>query len=170
MHLDCQKLWRFALHLLAAGDLRRDHIGKSIMTIEIKDVKDGLGNVILGSGIVKEEEYIDVMKKYLTQDEEKFKKYRYSLADWTAINEAKISSDAVQLIARLCKQAAKVNPNIIVGSVTDQNYIFGLARMAYIMRDDTDWENKAFRNRAEAEAWIKQRVKEKYSIDDLTFS
>jgi hypothetical protein len=32
------------------------------------------------------------------------------------------------------------------------------------------WETMVFRDREEAEAWLKERVKEKFGIDDLTFS
>jgi hypothetical protein len=57
------------------------------MPIEIKDLEGGLGNIILGRGIVTEEEFVDVLKKHLTQDKEKFKKYRYSLTDYTAVTK-----------------------------------------------------------------------------------
>lgn len=139
------------------------------MPIKIKDVKEGLGSIFLGIGVLGKEEYIDAMRKHLTQDREKFQKYRYSLADWTGVTAADISSESIQLVAELCKKAAADNPNIIVGSVAGQDLAFGLTRMAHIRRDSAAWESKAFRNRVEAEAWIKQRVKEKYDIDNLTF-
>lgn len=139
------------------------------MPIEIKDVKDGLGSVISAAGIIQDQEYIKIFKKYLTQDREKFKKYRYSLADSTAVTEAKISANSVRLISELCIQAAAVNPYIVIGSVTNLDYIYGLTRMSHTLRDDSGWESKAFRNRLDAEAWVKNRVKEKYDIDDLVF-
>lgn len=139
------------------------------MPIEIKDVNGGLGCILLAIGVVEKKEYIDAMRKHLTQDTEKFKRYRYNLADWTAVTAGDIPSESIQLVAELCKKAAAVNPNIIVGSVAGQDLSFGLVRMAHIRRDGADWESKAFRNRVEAEAWIEQRVKEKYDIDNLTF-
>ncbi len=57
------------------------------MPIEIKDLEGGLGNIILDRGIVTEEEFVDVLKKHLTQDKEKFKKYRYSLTDYAAVTK-----------------------------------------------------------------------------------
>jgi hypothetical protein len=33
----------------------------------------------------------------------------------------------------------------------------------------TDWETMVFRKREDAKAWITQKVKEKYGIDDVTF-
>jgi hypothetical protein len=47
------------------------------MPVEIRDTNGGLGNIITGQGIISEEEYVDVLKAHLTQDEEKFKQYRF---------------------------------------------------------------------------------------------
>jgi hypothetical protein len=49
------------------------------MPIEIRDLDNGIGVLISGTGVVTEEEFVDSHKKHLTQDEEKFKKYRYSM-------------------------------------------------------------------------------------------
>ena len=139
------------------------------MPLEIKDVKDGLGFVILGSGVLTEHELVDGLKKHLTQDKEKFKKIRYTLTDYTALTEADISSKALELIAGFCIEAAYVNPEIIVAEVASQDFYYGLVRMSHALRDRHYWENAVFRNRQDAEDWIKQRVKEKYGIDDITF-
>lgn len=42
-------------------------------------------------------------------------------------------------------------------------------KMWEMLSDEMNWETMVFRNREDAEAWIKERVKEKYGIDDLTF-
>ena len=140
------------------------------MTIEIKDVDGGLGNILLFSGIVEEEEFLNVVTKHLTQDTEKFKQYRYSLSDLMAVTAINISTDAIELIANLSKKAAIVNPKAVVAIAASQDFAYGLARMMEILRDESDWEEMVFRNREDAEAWIKKRVKEKYGIEDLTFS
>ena len=139
------------------------------MPIEIKDVNNGLGCIISGIGFLGKEEYIKTMRQHLTQDSEKFSTYRYSLADWTALTSAELSSESIQLVAELCHQAAAVNPNMIVGSVADQDLSFGLTRMAHIRRDSTGWESRAFRARTDAEGWIRHRVTAKYGIDNITF-
>ena len=38
-----------------------------------------------------------------------------------------------------------------------------------ILADETKWEIMVFQNREDAEDWIRQKVKEKYGIGDLTF-
>jgi len=139
------------------------------LSIEISDSDGGLGNIIIGRKIIKDREYVDLMKKHLTQDEEKFKKYRYSLSDYTATTELDVSNDSIYLIAGYCDKASIVNPEAIVAVVASKDLIYGLARMWDILSYRTEWEKKVFRNREDAESWIKERVKEKFGINDLTF-
>ena len=45
------------------------------MPIIIKDVDSGLGNTIFYRGVVTEQEFVDVIKRHLTQDKYKFMKF-----------------------------------------------------------------------------------------------
>jgi hypothetical protein len=139
------------------------------MPIEIKDSDGDLGNIIIIRGIVKEKEIVDALKKHLTQDKEKFKKYKYSLSDFTAAKKFEISTQQVEQIAEFCESSSTVNPEAIVAVVSNQDFIYGMARMWEILSGEKTWETMVFRNREEAEAWIKERVKQKYGINDLTF-
>lgn len=138
------------------------------MPIEIKDIDGGLGVVIIGKGIVTDQEYVGELKKHLTQEKEKFQKYRYSISDFTAVSKVEVSTDAIKLIDNFCMQAAAVNPNVVVATVADKNLIYGLARMSQMFRDETDWENAVFRRRDDAEVWIRERVKKKFGIGNIT--
>ena len=57
------------------------------MSIRITDVDDGLGNLIVMSGVITEAEFFEVMQRHFTQDPEKFKRYRYSLNDVSKVTE-----------------------------------------------------------------------------------
>jgi hypothetical protein len=139
------------------------------MSFEIRDLNGGVGVIITGEGVVTEKEYVDVLVKHLTQDETKFKKYRYSLSDYTAVTEIIIPTEAIELIATYCESASKVNPKPVIALVADQDLIFGLSRMWELLIDATEWVTGVFRKRDDAEAWITQNVKEKYGIDGITF-
>ncbi|MFC1844448.1 hypothetical protein ACFLZ5_06615 [Thermodesulfobacteriota bacterium] len=139
------------------------------MPILVRDVNGGLGVSILGWGEVTEKEYVDAFTKHLTQDSHKLIKYRYCIADWMTVTKVEIPTVAIKLIARLSKNAATVNPDVIIATVADQDIMYGLSRMAQTLRDDAEWENEVFRNRQEAEAWITARVKQKYGIENPTF-
>ena len=139
------------------------------MPIEIKDSDNGLGVVITGRGIVTEDEYLELFKEHLAQAGDQFKKYRYSLNDWTEVSAVEVTSDAIAQIAELCKQAAKINPDPVVAHVAARDITFGLARMWENLAYETKWEIMIFRQREDAEEWIRQIVKEKYGIIGLTF-
>jgi hypothetical protein len=139
------------------------------MPIEIRDLNGGVGVAITGRGVITEKVYVDALTKHLTQDIHKFKQYRYCLTDWTAVSKVEIPTSAIERIAKLSKNVALVNPEAVIATVAGQDIMYGLSRMAQALRDGTDWENEVFRNRQDAEAWLKERVKEKYGIDDPTF-
>jgi len=140
------------------------------MPIEIKDLDGGLGVLIFGTGVVSNDDYVDKHKKHLLQNKDKFNKYRYSLSDLTAVTEADISSESISLIAGLCRSAAKFNPYPVIAIIANQNLIYGLARMTEMLIDATGWEHEVFRNREDAESWIRERLKKKYGIGDLTMT
>ena len=139
------------------------------MSIEIKDSDCGLGNIIVGRSIINEEEFVDALKKHLRQDEDKFKKYRYSLSDYTSTIHFDISNKSLEIITEYCDIASNVNPEAVVAIVAKHELLYGLAKMWEILSNKTNWEKMVFRNREDAEVWIRTRVKEKYGIDDLTF-
>ena len=139
------------------------------MPIEIKDLDGGRGTLIFGKEVLTGEEYLRALEDHLTSDKEKFKKYRYCLSDYTAVTEAEIPSGDIELMAEMCVEAAAVNPDVVVGVITDDDLLYGLSRMWEILIDNTTWETMVFRNRKDAFAWVEKRVKEKHGIDDLTF-
>ena len=139
------------------------------MPIEIMDLDSGIGNIILGSGVLTAEEYKNAIKTNLSQDSEKFKKSRYCLSDFTEVAKVDVPSSDIELVARLCKDAAVVNPEAVVASVAEKDIAFGLSMMWEILIDETNWEVMVFRKGGDAEAWIKEIVKEKYGIIELTF-
>jgi hypothetical protein len=139
------------------------------MPIEAKDLNGGLGVSFTAVGVVTEDEYVNTLRKHLSQDKHKLMKYRYCIADWTEVSQMDVSTEAIKLIAWLSKKASTVNPDVIIATVADQDILYGLSRMAHTHRSGTGWENEVFKNRQDAEAWIKARVKDKYGIDDPTF-
>ena len=139
------------------------------MPIDIKDLDGGVGVIITGEGFVTEKEWVDALVEHLTQDQNKFKKYRYSLSDYTAVTRIEISNEAIYKIAGFCESASKINPKPAIAIVASQDFMYGMARMWELIIDMTDWETMVFRKRADAEAWISEKVKEKYKINKPKF-
>jgi len=138
------------------------------MPIEIKDCDGGIGVILLFRGIVSDQEYLESLKRHLTQDNERFKKYRYSLTDLSAITEVNITNETIEHVASLCVEASKINPDPLVAFFANNDTFYGLSRMFETLVVDTNWETMAFRSRNEAVGWIRERVREKFGIDNLT--
>jgi hypothetical protein len=140
------------------------------MPVEIYDCDDGLGHYIVVRGAASVEEYVDAFKRHLEQDEEKFKKYMFCLCDYRGIKQFDLSSPMVQQLADMSVRAMEINSDAIVALVADQDLYFGLSRMFEALVFDKGWETYVFRSKEKALDWIRERVKEKFGIDNLTFN
>lgn len=145
------------------------------MSIEIKDCDGGIGNIIESRGIVTDQDLIDSLKRHLTRDKEKFKKYKYILIDYTALTKVNITNETVDFIAGLCADTSRVNPDSIVAMVTyisigaNIDLINRISKMQELFIYRSCWKTMLFRTKPQAVRWIKDKVKEKFGIDDLTF-
>lgn len=130
---------------------------------------DGLGNMITAWGVLTEEEVIEFFIGYFNQDGEKYRNYRYSISDYSAVAELDVSSDAVKRVAALSIESMKINPDAVVATVASDDYVFGLTRMWELLVDDVKWEIMSFRTLEDAKQWVRKKVRERYNITDLTF-
>jgi transcriptional regulator len=140
------------------------------MPISIQDLDDGLGNIITGWGIITEEEYISFNKKHLTQNKDKLKKEKYSIIDYSAVIKIEVTRKAVEEVSDLCRKlSVDINPGAILAAIVNSDPVYSMSMLWDMLMINTDWEYMAFRSREDAEAWVKERVKEKFEIVDLTF-
>ena len=76
----------------------------------------------------------------------------------------------IEIIATQDEEISKYLPDYIVAIVSKRDIEFGISRMwqTIVQMKELAWETKIFRDRNDAEKWIKNKAKEKYDID-LTF-
>ena len=145
------------------------------MPIEIIDCDGGTGNIIVSRGMVTDQDLIDSLKRHLTHDKEKFKKCKYILIDHTALTKMDITNETVEFIAGLCADTSRVNPDSIVAMVTNVTIganielINRISRMYELFIYRSCWETMVFRTKNEAVRWIREKVRDKFGINDLTF-
>jgi hypothetical protein len=139
------------------------------MPVAIKDVDNGLGNVITVTGSLLEKEYLSSLKQHFGQSPEKFAGYRFSLADYSGVAELDLPTVVVRKIADMCKLAVQKNPDVVVANVAQGEFEFGLARMWEMLIDAGSWEVRVFRTVPDAKNWIIRRVDERWGISGLTF-
>ena len=138
------------------------------MPIEIIDIDDGRGNIFICSGELTGKEYVDALRKHLAQDKNKFRNYRYSLIDYSAVtNFMEVPVSDIHLVAGLCKRAAQINSDAVIAIIADKEILFGLSRMWEMLVYGTTWEISVFRTRSAAETWLKETVKNKFGIEGL---
>ena len=146
------------------------------MPIEIQDCDGGMGNIIESRGVVTDQELIDSLKSHLTHNQEKFKKYKYILIDHTSLTKINISNETVEFIAELISNTSKINPDSIVAMVVYVTYgaNIDLLHRVSILHElffyRSCWENRFFRMKPQAVKWIREKVRDKFGIDNLTFS
>ena len=145
------------------------------MPIEIQNCDGGIGNIVASRGMVTDQELIDLLGKHLKHDNANFKNYKYILFDHTALAKMDITNETIESIADLCAETSRVHPDPIVAMVTNVSMGAGIdlinrvSRMYELFINRSCWETMVFRTKSEAVRWIREKVRKKYGIDDLTF-
>ncbi|MBN2627160.1 MAG: hypothetical protein JXA95_10880 [Spirochaetales bacterium] len=139
------------------------------MAIRIVYSDGGTGTVVSGSGVVSSGEYLAFCREHLSGKRKSLYEYKYNLTDWSDVDTAEITSGDIADVARLSRQAAELSPGCIVAIVAGKDFLFGLSRM---------WENQSvtpdstvlvFRDRSEAENWIRRKLLSLYGQTDISF-
>jgi hypothetical protein len=87
-----------------------------------------------------------------------------------------ITNETVELIAGLFADASRVNPDSIVAVIVyvafgaNIDLIKRISRMHELFFYQSSWETLLFRTKPPAVRWIKEKVRDKFGIDDLTYS
>lgn len=135
------------------------------MPIDIEGRQDGLGVIYNCHGPVKIDDFFQAGMGFLALPEE-IKKWRYCVIDLTSVEAMDISAGDIRSVVEQNKRIAAIAPPGALLAVASPNDLgYGLARMWEALMDQVGWEIMTFRSRPEAEQWIHQRMKQKFSID-----
>ena len=87
-----------------------------------------------------------------------------------------ITNETVELIAGLWADTSKVYPDSIVAMVADVTYganidlLNRISRLHELFIYQSCFETRLFRTKPQAVRWIREKVRDKFGIDDLSFS
>ena len=146
------------------------------MPIYIKDWDGGIGNVIEGRGVVTDQELIDSLKRHLLDEKGKFKHYKYILVDHSDVTKMEITDQTVEAIAGLVAETSRDNPDAIAAVVTyvtvgaNTDLLGRISRLHEMFIYPSSWETRLFRIKPRAVKWIRETVRVKFGIDDLSLS
>jgi len=145
------------------------------MPIEIQGCDGGIGNIISSRGMVTDQELIESLKNHLSQDKDKYKKYKYILIDNTELTKVALTDKTVEFIAGQFAEDAKGSPDTVVAMVeyvamaANIDLLNRISRMRELFINQSCWETMLFKTRNEAVRWIRRKVRDKFGIDSLTF-
>lgn len=146
------------------------------MPIEIQDLDGGRGNLIVNRGAVADQELIDFWKSHLSHNKERIKTYKYIIVDNTELTKMAITEATVDVVAELFADTAKAHPDPLVAVIAyatvgaNLDLLKRIERLHNLFIYRSSWETRLFRTKGQAVRWIRERVRDKFGIDDLTFS
>ncbi len=140
------------------------------MPVSVLDVDNGRGNVITISGAASRQELLSALGTHLCQDAGKFGRYRYSLMDLTGATELDADVETVRRIAAWSRDAVDSNPDAVVAVAASTDLAFGLTRMWQLQMGEPVWDMAILPSRSEAEAWIRDKVQDRFEMADPTFA
>ena len=129
------------------------------MPVQIKYTDDGLGVRFIAHGIATGDEIIEANKKVNTH--ENFSGLKYKIADRSACNEYRVSGEDVKIIAGQEREAAELNPELVVAMIAPSDLQFGISRMYQSLMADMGFECEIFRSPEEADRWIAAKLETK---------
>ncbi len=140
------------------------------MPIAFREVDGGLGNIWEAAGILTAEDLIGLYEHMHSISERGQWSYRFNISDFSAVTGTDISSSSLRRAVEYAKANYTDNPDGIVAIVVPQDLLFGLARMWSVFMGEPTWETMIFRDRDDAVGWVRERAKQRWGIDDLTFA
>ena len=140
-------------------------IESSFMPISIEGRQDGAGVIYHCHGDMTIDDFFQAGIGFLAFPEE-IKKWRYAIIDLTFVGAMKINSDDIRTVVEQNKRvAALAIPGAILAVASPKDPGYGLSRIWEVLMEQIGWEIMTFRSRPEADAWIRQRAKQKFNLD-----
>jgi len=135
------------------------------MPIDIEGRQNGVGVIYNCRGVLTIDDFFQAGIGFLAFPEV-IKKWRYCVIDLTPAEAMHIDSKDIRTIIEQNKRiAAFALPGVLLAVASPKNLGYGLAREWEALVERVGWETMTFRSRSEADAWIKERARQKFGID-----
>jgi hypothetical protein len=135
------------------------------MPIQLEFLHEGLGVVYRCEGTLGLQHFA-VANDRLLASPERMRKLKYALIDAVSMEPTIFSPSEMESIVLQDRQIASyAAPGLLVALVAERNVVFALARMWEVFIEGIGWETKIFPSIAEAQDWVRIRVKEKFRVE-----
>jgi hypothetical protein len=135
--------------------------------IDVSFINGGEGVVCIARGCLTSRELIDFDLRQLS-DPDTLARRRWTLMDISATSKVDISTTELRELSAMHRQMAGIAGQHIVAIVAAAgSFAFGMGRMweAFLASEEVEWQTRIFRNREEAEWWLKEEVDAAFGID-----
>jgi len=138
------------------------------MPLHFQLVDGGRGVLVTAEGAVDDAAYLGAIRENLALGAG-LPGFRYCLADFSGAGRVEVGAVAIQQAAELDCSACRGQAAFLFVQVGDRDLIFGLVRVFQSYASELPCEMEAFRGRAEAEAWLRERARERFGEEGLEF-
>jgi hypothetical protein len=140
------------------------------MPIELEFTQDGLGVIYQCEGSLGLQHFADANSRLLTAPE-RIKKLKYVIIRGNSMEPQYFSVTQMEgIILQDRHIASYAVDGLLVAVVAEQSTVLGLARMWEAFVEGIGWETKIVASLAEAETWVRARVKEKFKLEIAQFT
>jgi hypothetical protein len=135
------------------------------MPIQLEFLHEGLGVVYRCEGTLGLQHFA-VANDRLLASPERMRKLKYALIDAVSMEPTIFSPSGMESSVLQDRQIASyAAPGLLVALVAERNVVLALARMWEVFIEGIGWETKIFPSIAEAQDWVRIRVKEKFRVE-----
>ena len=135
------------------------------MPIQLEFRDEGRGVIFRCEGVLALHHFSDANNRLLVSPG-RMRKLKYAIVDAALMEPQYFSPSEMDGIVWQDRQIASyVAPGFLVAVVAKQSAVFGLARMWEAFVEGIGWEIGIFPSLAEAQDWIRTRVKEKFQLE-----
>jgi hypothetical protein len=135
------------------------------MPIQLEFVHDGLGVIYRCEGTLGLQHF-SVANDQLLAAPDRIRKLKYAVIDAALMEPTFFSpSEMDGIVLQDLQIASYAVPGLLVVLVAERNVVFALARMWEAFIEEIGWETKIFPSLAEAQDWVRIRVKEKFQVE-----
>ena len=140
------------------------------MSIELAFTHDGLGVIYQCEGSLGLPHFADANSRLLALPE-RIKKLKFVIIDGASVEPQYFSVTQMEGIVLQDRHIASYAvEGLLVALVAEQSTALGLARMWEAFVEGIGWETKIFPSLAEAETWVRDRMKAKFKLDIAQFT
>lgn len=118
-------------------------------------VDDGRCVVHTGEGVLTGEEMLAGALR-ARAEVERAHRLECGLVDLSAVTELRATPEDLRRLAEAQMVTARMVPHAVAAVVAPADHSFGMARMWEAYADATGWITRVFRDRAAADAWLKE--------------